>query len=438
MRIKFIIILFAISFSSCQSDDFQSENGTEEEKEEVIVDTVATDIAGNVLIYKQDKVQDGYVLVNDASNNRVYLMEKKESEILFEWNLPSGIGNDAELLENGNLLVALMVDDPSYTFGGYGGRLAIVDPSGNLIWDYIYSDEISLAHHDLEMLPNGNILFLAWEKKEKEELLAHGYAGEDEKIYIEKLLEINPVNNEIVWEWNSWDHIVQDVNPNVLNYGSVADNPSLIDINYKDILKEGSYMGDIMHANGLEYDEARDLIYLSVNYFSEIWIIDHSTTAIESASSFGGNQNVGGDLVYRFGNPEAYKNNKGERMFFHNHNPNLVPGSESLLVFSNGIPSNNAHSNVYELKIPDSFRLLKDQKNELDVIWSFTDENLFSAKVSGAYRLPNGNTLITEGTSGYWEVTSSKEVVWKFEGAGFFWRGYPYEKTSNGIINLGF
>tara|TARA_R100001369_G_scaffold38462_1_gene64153 strand:- start:2336 stop:3655 length:1320 start_codon:yes stop_codon:yes gene_type:complete len=438
MKTKILILLMVVIFSSCQNDDgFQSEIGEEELPEEVIVDTVTKKFSGDVLIYKQDKVQDGYVLVNDASNNRAYIIEKTQSEILFEWNLPSGIGNDAELLDNGNLLVALTAVDPAYSFGGYGGRLAIVDPLGNLIWDYPYSDEVNLAHHDLEMLPNGNVLFLAWEKKEKQELIENGYSADDENIYIEKLIEINPVNNEIVWEWNSWDHIVQDVNSAAFNYGSVSDNPSLIDINYTDVLKEGSYVGDIMHANGLEYDETRDLIYLSVNYFSEVWVIDHSTSIAESATSSGGNYNVGGDLVYRFGNPLAYKNDKSDRMFFHNHNPNLVPGGESLLIFSNGIPSVNPHSNVLELRIPDSFNLLKDQKNELDVIWSYSHEDLFSAKVSGAYRLPNGNTLITEGTSGYWEVTNLKEVVWKFEGKGFFWRGYHYEKDSNAILNLG-
>ncbi len=448
MRVKILILLLGISLYSCQGDDdFQTEivgEEVEEEKEEVVVDstntatdTSKTQIAGAVTIFNPANVQDGLVLVNDASGNRVYLMEKQESKILFEWDLPSGIGNDAELLENGNLLVALTADDPAYTFGGYGGRLAIIAPSGELLWDYLYSSEINLAHHDLEILPNGNVLFLAWEKKEKDEIIANGYVGEDEKLFAEKLIEINPANNEIVWEWNSWDHLIQDQNPDALNFGIIKDNPQRINLNYMDPLNEGSYLGDIFHANGFEYDEARDLIYLSVNYFSEVWVIDHSTSISESSSGSGGDQMVGGDLVFRFGNPAAYKNTSSERMFFHNHNPNLVPGGESLLVYSNGIPSYDAHSIVYELKIPDSFKLLKDKKNELELVWSFKDEDLFSAKVSGAYRLPNGNTLITQGTFGFWEVTNSKEVVWKFEGEGFFWRGYPYSKSSSAIINLG-
>lgn len=437
MKIKIFVLAIIASFLSCQKDDNFEPEAEKEEIVEEVEDSVAINLSGDVLIFKQEKVQDGYVLVNDASNNRVYIMEKEKSKILFEWDLPSGIGNDAELLENGNLLVSLLVDDPFYSFGGYGGRLAIIDPLGNLLWDYTYSDEINLAHHDLEMLPNGNVLFLAWERKDKAELIENGYVGDDESVYLEKLIEINPSNNEIIWEWKSWDHIIQDAAPDKLNYGIVSENPSLIDINYVDDLKEGSYMGDIMHANGLEYDEKRDLIYLSVNYYSEVWVIDHSTTLEESATNSGGAYNVGGNIAFRFGNPLAYKNEKSDRLFFHNHDPNLVPGGESLLIFSNGIPAVDPHSTVYELKIPDSFDLLSNQKNELEVLWDYSNPELFSAKVSGAYRLPNGNTLITEGTFGYWEVTNDKETVWKFEGNGFFWRGYPYEKDSSAILNLG-
>ena len=436
MRIKILILLVAFSLFSCQNDDdLKSIDIVEEEKEEVIVDTVTTETAGEVLVFKQEKVQDGYVLVNDASNNRVYLIEKEKSNILYEWDLPSGIGNDAELLENGNLLVALTVEDPSYTFGGFGGRMAIIAPSGELLWDYTYSSDVNLAHHDLEMLPNGNVLFVAWEKKTEEDLIAVGYSGEFDIVYSEKIIEIDPTTDQIVWEWNVWDHLVQDGDKLLDNYGVISDYPERVNINFEDPLKDGDYNGDIFHANALEYDAVNDLIYLSVNYFSEVWVIDHSTTQIEVLTSAGGNYGKGGDLVYRFGNPEAY-NNIGERIFFHNHNPNLVPGGKTMLVYSNGLPALDPHSTVYELEIPSKFELVANQENKLEVKWSFTDPDLFAPKVSGAYRLPNGNTLITQGTFGFWEVTDTREVVWKFEGKGFFWRGYPYQKDSNAILNL--
>jgi len=44
--------------------------------------------------------------------------------------------------------------------------------------------------------------------------------------------------------------------------------------------------------------------------------------------------------------------------------------------------------------------------------------------------------LITEGDFGIWEVSPEKEVVWKFEGNGFFWRAYHYNKNDEAILNL--
>jgi len=414
----------------------------EEVKEKEVIEEVEDSIpanpenilAGEITYHDRAKSEEGVILVNDAAANRIYLMEKEESIILKEWNLPSGIGNDGELLDNGNLLVALTDPDPVYNFGGFGGRIAIITPEDEIVWDYEYSDSINLAHHDIEMLPNGNVLVLAWEKRTGEELVAKGYNGPYDDIYAEKLLEIDPDNDEVVWEWNVWDHLIQDHVAESDNFGVVADNPERINLNYEDPLKDGNYNGDIFHANALEYDADRDLIYLSVNYFSEVWVIDHSTSTDEARDNSGGQYDRGGDLVFRFGNPSAY-NNVGDRMFYHNHHPNLVPGSNSILVYSNGIESVDPHSTVYELELPDQFQLKNQVNNELNVIWSFSHPDLFAPKVSGAQRLNNGNTLITEGDSGFWEVTDSGEIVWKFESEGFFWRGYHYSETATSILN---
>lgn len=435
---KFIsAIALLLVITSCSSEDsMEREVERPVEEFEVIEVSVPDEKAGNVSLFEPEKIQEGLVLVNDASGNRVFLMDKLESKILKEWHVPVGIGNDAVLLENGNLLVALLDENPAFEFGGYGGRMAIIDPDGRVLWDFEYSDQDNLSHHDLEMLPNGNIIFLAWERKKAADLSAVGYNGGDEELFVEKILEVDPSNNTIVWEWNSWDHLIQDQDQVLDNFGVVSDNPGKIDINYKDHLKEGSYNGDIMHANALEYDEVNDVIYLSVNFFSEVWVIDHSTTTNQARTSRGGQFNKGGDLIYRFGNPLAYQNTAGNRLFYHNHNPTLVEATNRILVFSNGIPKNDPHSTVFELELPDSFNLNPDVNNEPVVFWRYEHEELFSAKVSGAHRLPNGNTLITEGTSGYWEVTNNKEIVWRFEGEGFYWRGYHYDLDSPAILNL--
>jgi hypothetical protein len=263
---------------------------------------------------------------------------------------------------------------------------------------------------------------------------AAGYEMEID-LYPEAIIEIDPTTDQIVWEWHAWDHLVQDFDETKENFGSIADNPHLIDLNYVQIED-----GDIMHGNAIEYDEINDHIYISSNFYHEVWVIDHSTTAEEAASHSGGDSGKGGDLIYRFGNPEAYDNPAGERLFYNNHFPNLVgdqgSGAKTMLIFVNRM-NDTEQSVVYELQLPETFNLQPNENNEPNVVWSFTDEGLFAPRVSGAVRLHNGNTLITEGDSGFWEVTGQGEIVWKFEGDGFFWRGYPYAADAPEILALG-
>ena len=194
-----------------------------------------------------------------------------------------------------------------------------------------------------------------------------------------------------------------------------------------------------MHANGLSYDSNKDLIYLSVNYFSEVWVIDHSTTAEEATVDSGGNYGKGGDLVYRFGNPSAYNNESGERLFYNNHFPNILqdglPGAGNILVYANG-NGDTKQSIVYEFSLPAELNLIPNENNEPETVWQYTRDNLYSARVSGSIRLDNGNTLITSGSMGVIEVTNEKEVVWEFEGTGFYWRSYHYNLDSSAISFL--
>jgi hypothetical protein len=223
--------------------------------------------------------------------------------------------------------------------------------------------------------------------------------------------------------------LIQDFDDTKANFGDLTENPQLIDINHVN-----AENGNIMHINGLGYDSVNDLIFLSVNYYSEVWVIDHSTTTGLAATHSGGNFGRGGDLVYRFGNPSTYGDNDSDKLFVNNHYPNLFePGK--MLIFTNG--GNLEQSTVYELDLPEALNTASiPELVNPDILWSFTDAELYSPKVSGAVRLPNGNTLITEGDYGIWEVTKDGEVVWKFSGEGFFWRSYHYSKNDPGIQAL--
>ena len=88
----------------------------------------------------------------------------------------------------------------------------------------------------------------------------------DGDIFPEKIIEVDTTTKEIIWQWRSWDHIIQDYDATKLSYGNVSQNKQLIDINYA--LRENE---DIMHANGIFYDKSRDVIFVSINHYSEVW-----------------------------------------------------------------------------------------------------------------------------------------------------------------------
>ena len=126
---------------------------------------------------------------------------------------------------------------------------------------------------------------------------------------------------EIVWEWHSWDHLIQDFDPDAANYGVLSEHPELADINtdaeeisdaeIQALLaggeialqdaEESPNAPDLMHFNSITYNPTLDQIIVSANSFSEFWIIDHSTTTQEAVDSTGGRQGMGGDILYTAG-----------------------------------------------------------------------------------------------------------------------------------------
>ena len=433
MKFKFLLIILILGIYSCDDDDLAP-----------IIPQPQVSLTENIEVYNPDLISNDYILAVENSSTTSYLLNK-EGDKIFTWNFSETSGNDLELLSDGSIIGLFKETNSSIDFGGFGGTAKIIDKNNITIWEYTVSNNNSIAHHDVEVLPNGNVLMIVWERVQNQVAIENG-VDFDNDIFVEKIIEIDRSSNTIIWEWNSWNHIIQDKFENLPNYGNINENPNKININYSIENPPGGNFfinGDIMHANGLDYDENNDLIYLSVNYFDEVWVIDHSTTTIESDSSTGGNYNKGGDLIYRFGNPNTY-NSLGNKIFDKQHFPNLledgVIGEGNILIYANNSLIDQ-QSVIYELEMPTSFDLMSNSNNEPNIVWSFTDENLYANKLCGAIRLSNGNTLITESDYGFWEVTMDGEVVWKYkkdEEANFFWRSYHYEPNSEAISNLGF
>ena len=120
-----------------------------------------------------------------------------------------------------NSLEYLKTDDRGdFSFGGSGGILRRVTADKQTLWEYTIASETELAHHDLELLPNGNVLTMVWEKIPTEQAQELGAQAQG-PIYTEKLVEIDPNTNQIVWQWRSVEHLVQDVDEHASTYGSI-------------------------------------------------------------------------------------------------------------------------------------------------------------------------------------------------------------------------
>ncbi|GAB4243224.1 MAG: hypothetical protein Kow0027_02160 [Saprospiraceae bacterium] len=377
---------------------------------------------------------NGYTLFAPLSSRTTYLIDNC-GELINSWESNFNPGVSTYLLENGHLLRTARIPS-AFNAGGTGGRIEEYDWDGNLLWAYDYSSADYHQHHDIHPMPNGNILVLAWEKISEQEAIDLGRNPtliNNQGLWPESIVELKPIGSdsaEIVWEWHAIDHIVQDFDPNLPNYGNPADHPEKLDINYGAGTGSGpGGFADWIHGNGLSYNPDLDQIILCSRRLHEFYIIDHSTTSAEAAGSSGGNSGRGGDLLYRWGNPEAYgRGTVADKTLFGPHNahwiPNGMPGAGNVLVFNNGVDRPSGFiSTVDEVDTP----LLPDGNYQLDaglpygpsgLVWSYMadpPQSFYSSNISGAQRLPNGNTLICEGDDGlFFEVTPDGQEVWRY------------------------
>ena len=184
-----------------------------------------------------------------------------------------------------------------------------------------------------------------------------------------------------------------------------------------------------MHTNSIDYNEEFDQILLSVRYYSEIWVIDHSTTSAEAAGHTGGNSGMGGDLIYRWGNPQAYdRGTSSNRKLYEQHDTQWIDegfqGEGNILIFNNGVGRH--YSTVDEIVPPvdDNGNYYLESGSAYGPTtptWSYNPSpSFYASHLSGADRLPSGNTLICNGESPgkLWEVTPEGTKVWEYNGFG--------------------
>ncbi|MDX1941261.1 MAG: T9SS type A sorting domain-containing protein [Saprospiraceae bacterium] len=269
----------------------------------------------------------------------------------------------------------------------------------------------------------------SWELKTYEEAIKAGRNSvllPQGKLWPDYILEISPITSEVVWEWHTWDHLIQDFDAAKDNYGAVEDHPELIDINWD--TSDGH--PDWMHTNAIDYNAELDQILISVPTFGEVWIIDHSTTTEEDAGHSGGRVGKGGDLLYRWGNPATYRRGTVlNQKLFYPHNIHWVDDFldsshlhyGKIAAFNNQVKPNYSTADVFnpsfdmtEWKYPFINNIYAP--NDFDETFIHPDTfKLASDGLSSVQLLPNYNVLICVGRTGYsFEMTQSGEVVWEY------------------------
>jgi len=377
-------------------------------------------------IFQNDSLSfNGYTLFAPMSSFTTYLIDNCGNSV-HQWESDYRPGAVAYLHEDGHLYRAGTLPSSFFNGGGKGGRIEEFDWDGNLVWSFEYATEEYHLHHDIEILPNGNILAISWDKHSIEEAIQLGKDPNTVLIqtWPDKIIELEKVGNSsanIVCEWKAWDHLVQDFDNSLPAFGAISEHPELLDINYP----YTSANSDWMHCNAVDYNPDLDLIIISSHGLKEMWIIDHSTDAEEVQSHAGGNYGKGGDILYRFGNPAAYaRGDEADQKFFQQHDVQWIteglPYAGQILVFNNrgGAGFNSA---VERFALPydnegvfDEIGL--DPYGPEEFLWHYEAPDFFSMNISGVQMQSNGNLLICEGQTGrIFEIDEDQETHWTYK-----------------------
>lgn len=428
--------------------------------------------AKNRVVTRTDGAYPGLTLYTPLNEQRTLLVDL-DGQVVHEWKHDRYPGQSCYLLADGSL-VRCARGERNEVFGG-GGEGGVIERwswEGERLWAYDIDDASRLHHHDIALLPNGNVLAIAWELRSEEQAFEAGRhvdALTEAGMWPDCILEIRPegaTGGQVVWEWHVWDHLVQDVRKGRATFGDPRAHPGRLDVNWdvrapkksaeelaaeEERLRALGYSGaprggqapapgadqagagarpgsgrsraDWLHTNAIDYDPRTDLILVSLRESGEIWVLDHSTTTAEARGATGGRQGRGGELLWRWGNPALYRaGTAADRQLYGQHDARWLPDG-SILVYDNGDGRpEGRYSRVLELTPPiDADGLvarLEPGKPAAPAAarWEYAgtpEARFFSSHISGADRLPNGNTLICVGIEArFLEVTRAGEVVW--------------------------
>jgi len=318
----------------------------------------------------------GYTLIAPLRTKQCSLVGMK-GEVVHEWNLPDRLGSLAYMLPGGHLLTTGMTEDGPPIIEGKGGHFREYDWDGNLVWEYVDHGQ----HHDFRRLPNGNTLYLGWElmPEERAKLVRGGVPGSESqkggRIYSDFLREVTPAG-QVVWEWHAY-------NLDIERYP----------------LADDCWRWEFAHANGC-CPLPDGGVLLSFRHIDTIMMINRQ-----------------GQVVWE----------KRDPLWGHQHNAELLANG-NIQLFANGLTN---------MILPLASRVIELDPTTGETVWQYRAPQswtFFSAIISGAQRLPNGNTLICEGVTGrIFEVTRACELVWEYVNPRFI-HVFPGDGPCNSVF----
>lgn len=363
-------------------------------------------------IYDPEKCWNGYTVISMNGNNKEmggsYLVDMN-GNVVHEWrNL---FGMPSKVFPNG-VIMGSQAD-----IGGDPGDLTVMDFDGNVLWQLPFKapyTDYPRQHHDYQVSGNPVGYYAPGQTPNPlgDKILIDGRAPLDnpkvspKTLQDEFIYEVDVKTKKIVWSWNA---------------SSSFDQLGLSD-SAKEVISAAG--GNWIHINSVSYvgpnkwwDED-PIKYSMFNPENIIWDSRHNNIL--------GITDRKGDIVWRVGpdyaaTPELKM--LGQIVGQHHAHmiPKGLPGEGNILVFDNG--GNGGFGDQRATR--DFSRVIEFNPVTLEIVWQYTysgkvfpSENPFySAYISSAQRLPNGNTLITEGAwSRVFEVTPDSEIAWEYIG----------------------
>src|SRR5262249_23319951 len=150
------------------------------------------------LFLNTDQSQQGYTLLAPGPSTVTHLLDPNGRPVK-TWTSAYNAGLAAYLTEAGHLIRAGTTTPDAHFVPNAGGGGRWWEESagdGSIVWTYDYTPSLHLSHHDLKKLPNGNVIFVAWDYKTQAEAIAAGRNPNlvpSQGAWGESLIEVQPI-----------------------------------------------------------------------------------------------------------------------------------------------------------------------------------------------------------------------------------------------------